>query len=454
MKNTENLKKLRRLQTGLSGCSSILKKKEMLEAYKEDSDEAFNRRIFPYIFDNTINFKISSERVLGVPKMYMFETVDYGEDDITGFLDMMSSKPAANFNDVCHARSIYNSLKEKDEGVAELFLNILDKDFKCGTNIKTVSSVFPNVVREFKVALANKYFGNEKKVDFERDLWLASRKMDGCRCIAIVTGGECETWSRQGKRFETLTKVEREIEKLCRLRGMTDIVLDGELCIVDENGDEHFDWIMREIKRKNHTIRHPLYQVFDMLTPNEFYGVVESPCLYARIDRISGFIDDFGNSDGYRPEYLKRVDQTPVMNGKVFDRLYAEAMDKGWEGLIIRKDVPYESGRTNNMLKCKSFEDKEYVVTGYHTGEMMFTENGGHVTRTVLSDVTIEHKGYEVSVGSGFSKAQRIRYAENPELIMGKTITVQYFEETTDIDGNLSLRFPTVKHVYENGRDI
>jgi len=37
--------------------------------------------------------------------------------------------------------------------------------------------------------------------------------------------------------------------------------------------------------------------------------------------------------------------------------------------------------------------------------------------------------------------------------IIGKTITVQYFEETKNDKGGISLRFPTVKHIYESERD-
>ena len=39
------------------------------------------------------------------------------------------------------------------------------------------------------------------------------------------------------------------------------------------------------------------------------------------------------------------------------------------------------------------------------------------------------------------------------ENIIGLTITVQYFEETKNDKGGISLRFPTVKHIYENERD-
>ena len=35
--------------------------------------------------------------------------------------------------------------------------------------------------------------------------------------------------------------------------------------------------------------------------------------------------------------------------------------------------------------------------------------------------------------------------------IIGKMITVQYFEETYNQNGGISLRFPTVKHIFETG---
>ena len=70
----------------------------------------------------------------------------------------------------------------------------------------------------------------------------------------------------------------------------------------------------------------------------------------------------------------------------------------------------------------------------------------------MLSQVYIEHKGHRVKVGSGFSQEQRIKYTT--EEIIGKTITVQYFEETINDEGIPSLRFPVVKHIYENGRNF
>ena len=71
----------------------------------------------------------------------------------------------------------------------------------------------------------------------------------------------------------------------------------------------------------------------------------------------------------------------------------------------------------------------------------------------MMAQAYINHKGHEVKVGSGWNQEQRIRYQKNPSELIGKTITVQYFEESKNQQGGLSLRFPTVKHVFENGRN-
>jgi DNA ligase-1 len=72
----------------------------------------------------------------------------------------------------------------------------------------------------------------------------------------------------------------------------------------------------------------------------------------------------------------------------------------------------------------------------------------------MMRNVVIEHKGYRVQVGSGFSHEQKRYYFENPNEIIGKQITVQYFEESHNQNGGISLRFPTVKAIYETKRNF
>ena len=121
---------------------------------------------------------------------------------------------------------------------------------------------------------------------------------------------------------------------------------------------------------------------------------------------------------------------------------------------MLRKNAGYEGKRSKSLLKCKKFFDNEYEVLDVEFDSHRVIRDGKEIVMEMLANVIIEHKGYKVSVGSGWNQEQRIRYHANPETLIGKTINVQYFEETKNQQGELSLRFPTVKHVYENGRNV
>ena len=128
------------------------------------------------------------------------------------------------------------------------------------------------------------------------------------------------------------------------------------------------------------------------------------------------------------------------------------ATDKKWEGFMIRKDVTYEGKRTKNLLKVKKFHDAEYVVVDYDNDDHEVVRDGRSETIKMLAQVWIEHKGHRVKVGSGWSQEQRLQYMDGS--IVGKTITVQYFEETHNDKGGISLRFPTVKVVHGDQREV
>jgi DNA ligase-1 len=101
-------------------------------------------------------------------------------------------------------------------------------------------------------------------------------------------------------------------------------------------------------------------------------------------------------------------------------------------------------------MKIKEWEDAEYIVKSIETGLMRMPDTGQD--KVVVTNVNIEHKGYTVSVGSGFSMQSRMSFAEDPSRIIGKPITVRYFSESIKENGAISLRFPSVKAVYEEGK--
>jgi DNA ligase-1 len=97
--------------------------------------------------------------------------------------------------------------------------------------------------------------------------------------------------------------------------------------------------------------------------------------------------------------------------------------------------------------------DAEYKVIGAVNGDIRIIENGVEKTINCLSNIVIEHKGNKVGVGSGFTLEQRKEYYKDHSMIIGKTVTVQYFEESQNKQGEYSLRFPVLKHVYNGQRD-
>ena len=175
---------------------------------------------------------------------------------------------------------IVNAYINKFPEQEELVYCILDKDLKTKVGVKLINKVIPDFIPEFSVALAEKY--DPKLVEWE-DEWFVSRKLDGVRCLAIVDSfGNTTFYSRTGKEFTTLGVVADGIASL----GLSDVVFDGELCLIDEDGNEDFQGIMKQLRKKDHTIENPSYKIFDMMTQDEFKAKKSNDNLYQRYKEL------------------------------------------------------------------------------------------------------------------------------------------------------------------------
>jgi len=338
------------------------------------------------------------------------------------------------------AISYVNGFVDANRDFEDIIWNIIDRNLKTRSTTSMINKVAPGLIPTFDVALANTYNDNTaKKVDWN-DEWYVSRKLDGVRCLAIIDeNGEIKFFSRAGKPFLTLDNLKPSIHKL----GLKNMVLDGEICMTDENGDEDFQGIIKEIKRKDHTIDNPHYFIFDMLTQKEFTDQASETTIGYRLEQAKILIND--------DKYISLLDQR-IGSNDVLELMMEESKNGGWEGLMLRKNTTYQGKRSNDILKVKKFHDAEYVVIDLENAVNRVIVDGKEVDELMLKNVIIEHKGNRVQVGSGFSHEQKRYFFENPNEILGKTITVQYFEETTDQNGKHSLRFPVMKGIYEGER--
>lgn len=429
MQDPNNFCELRQFMDEMNSSNSTNHKVDILTKYR---DSEFIKRVLFYTYNLYFNFGVTSANLKKREDLISPEGTSHA--DLFSLLDDLSSRAITG-----HAAiQVTNRFIQDHHEHADLIYQIIDRNLETRATTTLINRVNPGLIPTFSVALAYD-FSKVKNIDITDGTWRISRKLDGVRCLAIVRNGVVSFFSRNGKEFETLQKVREEIEAL----GITNCVLDGEICLMKEDGSDDFQGILKQIQRKNHTIEKPRFWVFDILTLEEFdHGAGETP-LTQRLARM-----EFDSS------IIVKLPQEPVIDLAKFAAQREYARTQGWEGLIARRDVGYEGDRTKNMLKLKDFYSAEYVVTSAIMEKQRVIVNGREVEESVLSAVLIEHKGSPVRVGSGFSMEERREYYANPEKIVGKVIEVQYFEETVDQHGNNSLRFPVFKWNHGKSRSI
>lgn len=433
--------------------SSTNAKKDILRKYAGD---VFLVKVLQYTYHPFTQFFVTSK--LLEKKADLVADVAYGS--IFELLDALIARTVTG-HDAIAAVNAYIAL---DPEVKDIVYQIIDRNLKTRATDTIINEVIPGCIPVFEVQLAEKYDEFMEKVknaaakakpgkkpkyvlDLINEVYFASTKLDGCRCVGIVNGaGECSFVSRSGKPFNTLAKVKAEIEAL----GLRNVVFDGEICLRTADDTDDFQGVMKEIQRKDHTIENPLYYIFDVMTLPTFLNPDDSTnvTFSVRLDVLKSIFHDSSHT------YTAVLPQKRVSSLEEIERMKVEAINSGREGLMLKRDTKYQQGRTNDILKVKLFFDAEYEVLSTENEIQRIVEDGKEVEKLLMKNVQIMHKGSIVDVGSGWDLAERKEYLEHPENIVGKIITVQYQMESVDQHGKPSLRFPTVKVVHGKERTI
>ena len=422
----------------LRATSSTIDKQGIIEDYCNINNvgASFTKKILLYTYHPLWQYNVTSDNLKKKNQLK-------AKNSYKNFFDLLDDLKGRAITGHDAIGSV-NAFVDKFPEYEELIHCIIDKDLKTRAGDKIINKAIPDHIPEFSVALADKYDPNI--VDW-KDGWYVSRKIDGARCVAIVdSNGNATFYSRTGKEFDTLGVIAGGIKAL----GITNIVFDGELCLVDEDGNEDFQGIMKQLKKKDHTIPNPSYKIFDMISHDEFYSK-KGQANKAYSHRLNNLKEVMKNNTC---PCLSVLEQDKIKNDDHFAEWVAKANTNSWEGLMLRADEPYKGKRSKDLLKYKSFSDDEYEVVDVEMGPFRYVKNGAECEETMLSCVTIMHKDHAVRVGSGFSIEQRQDFYKHPKKILGKIITVQYFSESKNQDGGISLRFPTFKILHGLARTV
>ena len=221
--------------------------------------------------------------------------------------------------------------------------------------------------------------------------WWMSEKLDGVRAY----------WD--GKRFVSRLG-NQYVAPAWFVEGLPDFPLDGELFA----GRGRFQQAVSVARRidAGEAWRALSFVIFD------------APAVDAGFE---GRVEHLESWFARRPFPLARVLEHRPCTGH--DDLVSELRrieELGGEGLMLRRPGSrYEAGRSETLLKVKSFLDTEARIVGYQAG------TGRHKGRLGAFEVELPD-GTRFKVGTGMSDAER----ESPPAI-GEVITVRY-QELTD----------------------
>jgi DNA ligase 1 len=369
----------------------------------------------PYVLTGISTKKISKK--VKIPANVEFK-------DVPEFLTYFDTNFTGTDQDIAN---VQNFISKFSPDIQELLKQIVTKSLKIGATDGTANKVFgTGFIPSFDVMLAKKYFENEHKV---KGKFILTEKLDGIRCILIKENGTVKMFSRQGQPHEGFVEIEAEAMNL-----PDGIVLDGEFILVNENDLNSADLYRETVKvaRKDGEKRNIVFHVFDSMGVEAFRGgVSHQPCM-VRKSTVGSVLKD----------NMKFIKEVPILyvgyDKEVIPELLDKVIAEGKEGLMLNLyDAPYECKRSGNILKIKRMQTVDLRVTGFEEG------TGKYIGK--LGRMNVDYKGYECGVGSGFADADRTEIWDNQEEYVGKIAEIQYFEESSNQNGGISLRFPVFK---------
>lgn len=222
--------------------------------------------------------------------------------------------------------------------------------------------------------------------------YLVSEKLDGVRAV----------WDGKMLRFRSGNEVHAPD---WFLEGLPRQPLDGELWL-GRGSFERLSGIVRREVPDDAEWRQVRYMVFEL--PDG------AGSFRQRSERIVAIVRQAN------VPWLGAIEQTSTVNPKILQKMLSDVVKAGGEGLMLhRADAPYETGRSDTLLKLKPFLDAEAEVIGYLPGKGRYAGMMGAL-RVRAAD------GRIFSLGTGFSEAQR----KNPPPI-GAVVTYRYRQLTS-----------------------
>jgi DNA ligase-1 len=253
--------------------------------------------------------------------------------------------------------------------------------------------------RVLKPMLALEYKGN-----VAYPVWVQP-KLDGVRCLLYAKEGRVVFQSRQNTVYPPFEHLVNEVQGWLE-RMPPNTVLDGEL-YTHGMGFEEIVSMVRRSKKRTVDIH---YTVYDFFIPGEATLPYE--------ERLGVLTKARGPEN-----HVHLIETQKVACEAELSAWLPHYLERGYEGIMVRRNGVYKEGRSKDLLKYKLFKDEEYEVVGHHMSKV-----GDPVP--IFDCRTSDGKLFGVMMKENHE--EKIKRMENIEGWYGKKLTVKYQELTKE----------------------
>lgn len=252
--------------------------------------------------------------------------------------------------------------------------------------------------------LAHSYADHGKKLSFPV---MTQPKLDGIRCIAVITGTGVKLFSRTRKPITSMSHIQDELFEIWKMTG-TDMVLDGELYNHELKHD--FEQIVSAVRREEFdpaTSQKVQYHVYDMVSDED-----------AMVRQLT--LDSIFRDLPFSHDYLRRVDTRMAHSHEDILQHHDQYVTEGYEGAIARSEsAKYQHSRSYDLQKVKRFIDGEFEIVGVKEGRGKMAGKG-----VFICAIEDKSETFDCKLEGPLENLEKIW--QNKDSYLGKKLTVQY----------------------------
>lgn len=356
-------------------------------------------------------------------------------DDYSEVLNYLKRNNTGSDAVIANIRFFIDSLPDEQK---RFMSSIVTKTIKIGLDVKSINHAFRNIchkdlVPQYECMLAFKYQDNKEYIEGKN--FTVTTKHDGIRVNVFKQNGAISFFTRKGQPIFGLLDIEEELSKI----SIDNFVLDGELMVCNYtsmNSSERYKATTKLVRKdgEKHGVK---ILVFDFIPLVEFERHTGVTLYDKRRDILCRNFSELN--------YIEVLPSLYVGNDvNEIEKQIELAVQNGEEGVMINvNDAPYSFVRTKNLLKYKKWQDCDILCVGVEEG----TGENEDKLGAIIVRFPFNGEMYECRCGTGFSASNREYYWNNQKDIIGKIVTIKYFEISKNDQGGYGLRFPVFKDV-------